>query len=61
MSHEIRFVQRQHSAEKPQALELAKFCKRLGFILTDSDGERRLIAKQAEKNQLFIVDKPVDL
>ena len=60
MSDEIRFIERQNSAEKAQVAKLAKFAERRLFAV-NGDRKRGMPAEVSEKDQFAIDDEVFDL
>jgi hypothetical protein len=61
MSNEVCLIGWQYGAEVSKLMEFAKVLKRLLDTTIDCQRERRVIAKQAEKNQFPLVDERFDL
>ncbi len=56
VSDEIRFIERQNSAEEAQVAEFAKFAERW-LIAVNGDRKRGMPAEVSEKDQFIIDDE----
>jgi hypothetical protein len=61
MRDEIGFIRRQHGTEKSQVLEFTKFGEWRPDVIAERHRERRMTTKEAEKNQVIVVDRATEL